>query len=142
MGGQRRDERRDARERRRKKRPTRKEFASIRANVRRARTAGGSILSTVEKERAGDCCVRPFAGCGRAGWGGPRARRVEGNTAASEEFDTRRERTGMCSFLFQSQPTTWWPSSLRRFARCDAMKPPAPVTQILSFFSGQYGSVP
>ena len=27
-------------------------------------------------------------------------------------------------------------------ARCDAMKPPAPVTQIFSFFSGQYFSVP
>jgi hypothetical protein len=65
-----------------------------------------------------------------------------GDIAASEAFHDFGERTGMCSFLFQSQPTTWWPSSLSRFARCDAMKPPAPVTQILSFFSGQYGSVP
>ena len=48
----------------------------------------------------------------------------------------------MCSLRFQSQPTTWWPSSLRRLARWEAMKPPAPVTQIFSFFSGQYFSVP
>jgi|TARA_B100001142_G_scaffold150590_1_gene151313 hypothetical protein len=48
----------------------------------------------------------------------------------------------MCSFLFQSHPTMWCPSSLSLLARCDAMKPPAPVTQIFSFFSGQYFSVP
>ena len=36
----------------------------------------------------------------------------------------------MCSFFFQSTPTTWWPSSFRRLARWLAMKPPAPVTQL------------
>ena len=38
----------------------------------------------------------------------------------------------MCSFSFQSTPRTLWPSAFRRRAKCDAMKPPAPVTQILS----------
>merc|ERR1719198_166323 len=53
----------------------------------------------------------------------------------------------MYSFSFQSTARIQWPSSLRRFARCDAMKPPAPVTQILSlgkslvnFFSETGGS--
>ena len=35
------------------------------------------------------------------------------------------------SFSFQSTARTKWPSSLRRLARCEAMKPPAPVMQIL-----------
>ena len=36
----------------------------------------------------------------------------------------------MYSFSFQSTPRTYIPSSFSRFARCEAMKPPAPVTQI------------
>jgi hypothetical protein len=36
----------------------------------------------------------------------------------------------MYSFSFQSIPRTYMPSSFRRLARWDAMKPPAPVTQI------------
>ena len=38
--------------------------------------------------------------------------------------------SGMYSFSFQSTPRTYIPSSFSRFARCEAMKPPAPVTQI------------
>lgn len=39
--------------------------------------------------------------------------------------------TSMYSFSFQSTARTKWPSSLSRLARCEAMKPPAPATQIL-----------
>ena len=38
----------------------------------------------------------------------------------------------MYSFSFQSTPRTKWPSAFRRFDRCEAMKPPAPVTMIRS----------
>ena len=37
----------------------------------------------------------------------------------------------MYSFSFQSTARIHMPSSLRRFARCEAMKPPAPVMTIL-----------
>ena len=39
----------------------------------------------------------------------------------------------MYSFSFQSTARMKWPSSLRRLERWEAMKPPAPVTQIFIF---------
>ena len=46
---------------------------------------------------------------------------------------SQKESVGMYSFSFQSTARMKWPSSLRRLDRWDAMKPPAPVTQIFIF---------